>query len=63
MKHEHFGMCCTCREWTLREGDERHGEVLPGEHPLANSMGDCAIDGDVWIGCDTCGEYAKKEKP
>jgi len=63
MRIEDFGACYSCRHWTLRTSDERHMETLPGEHPHSWSLGDCAIDGDVWIGLDTCDEYARRDDP
>ena len=56
------GACVSCREWTYRPDDERHGETLPGEHPLWNSLGDCAPLDDVTMGCETCTDYWKREE-
>ena len=56
-----FGKCGTCRHWTYRAGDERHEETLPGEHPHHRSLCDCAIDDDVWMGCDSCEDYHARE--
>lgn len=62
MKAEDFGACYSCEHWAFREGDERHGEVLPGEHPLYRSWGDCPRYGIVQ-GHNTCDEYTAQREP